>query len=41
MKIFAIILAIFLNVSISSAKNIKEAYFAVGASGAWKNSLKM
>ena len=30
MKIFAIILAIFLNVSISSAKNIKEAYFAGG-----------
>ena len=30
MKIFANILAIFLNVSISSAKNIKEAYFAGG-----------
>ena len=30
MKIFAVILAIFLNVSISSAKNIKEAYFAGG-----------
>jgi len=30
MKIFAIILAIFLNTSISYAKNIKEAYFAGG-----------